>query len=56
MSLPDKKSLDEDILRFLKDLNHPEGYGYAVTQEVRDIAKRLYKRIEERKRSEDDWK
>lgn len=52
----EEKTLDEEILHFLKELNHPEGYGYAVTQEVRDIAKRLYTRMNDRQRSKDDWK
>ena len=32
---------DNDIVRFLKNLLDPEMYGYAVSQEVRDEAKKL---------------
>jgi len=47
------KSLNEEIKIFLRELNHPEGFGWAVTQEVRDSAKKLLLKIE---RTEDDWK
>jgi hypothetical protein len=32
---------DDDIVRFLKNLLDPDMYGYAVSQEVRDEAKKL---------------
>ena len=32
---------DNDIARFLKNLLDPEMYGHAVSQEVRDEAKKL---------------
>ena len=32
---------DNDIARFLKNLLDPDMYGYAVSQEVRDEAKKL---------------
>lgn len=32
---------DNDIVRFLKNLLDPDMYGYAVSQEVREQAKRL---------------
>ena len=32
---------DNDIVRFLKNLLDPDMYGYAVSQEVRDEAKKL---------------
>jgi hypothetical protein len=48
--------LDEEIKWFLKELNHPEGFGWAVTQEVRDIAKRILSRMDEIEKAKDDWK
>ena len=32
---------DEEVYRFLKNLLDPEMYGWAVTAEVRDIAREL---------------
>lgn len=32
----------ERLRNFLLDLRHPEAYGHAVTQEVRQLAARLY--------------
>lgn len=35
------ENLQQKIIDFLKELLHPDGYGYAVTQEVRNRAKEL---------------
>jgi hypothetical protein len=32
---------DDDIVRFLKNLLDPDMYGHAVSQEVRDEAKKI---------------
>jgi hypothetical protein len=41
--------MDQHVLEFLRSLTDPEGFGHAVTQEVRDIAKMLIRREEEKK-------
>ena len=35
-----------DIIKFLKELLNPDGFGYSVTPEVRKEAKRLLEIIE----------
>lgn len=40
------KKIDEEIIRFLKNLLHPEGFGWSVTDEVRRETKRLLDIIE----------
>ena len=37
----------KDILDFLADLQHPEMYGWAVTDEVRKKAKKLLEQYKE---------
>ena len=44
--------VESKILFFLKELLHPEGFGYAVTQEVRDHAKQLVTLMEKEKSNE----
>ena len=45
----------KDILDFLADLQHPEVYGWAVTDEVRKKAKKLLEQLDGYKIF-DDWK
>jgi hypothetical protein len=33
--------MDNEVIAFLKSLLNPEEYGWAVTQEIRDEARRL---------------
>lgn len=42
----------KDILDFLADLQHPEMYGWAVTDEVRKKAKQLLERYKEQQNEE----
>ena len=42
------------IITFLKELLHPEGFGHAVTLEVRQHAKRILTMIESEKAHEQD--
>jgi hypothetical protein len=42
----------KEILDFLADLQHPEMYGWAVTDEVRKKAKQL---LEQYKKEEEQW-
>jgi hypothetical protein len=42
------------IINFLGELLHPEGYGHAVTLEVRQHAKRILSMIESEKTNEQD--
>ena len=37
---------EEEVVHFLKELLNPEGFGWAVTQEVRNSAKRILTMIE----------
>lgn len=45
---------EDVIINFLKELLHPEGYGHAVTHEVRQHAKRILTMIEGEKTNEQD--
>jgi hypothetical protein len=41
-----KAKTENEVLHFLKELLHPEGFGWAVTDEVRKESKRLLIMIE----------
>ena len=34
--------LMERVLKFLEDLRNPEEFGFSVTEEVREVARKLY--------------
>ena len=42
------------IIEFLEDVIHPEGYGHAVSLEVRQRARRILTMIESEKTNEQD--
>jgi hypothetical protein len=50
--LYDEEVMMKEILDFLADLQHPEMYGWAVTDEVRKRAKQL---LEQYKKEEEQW-
>jgi hypothetical protein len=50
--LYDEEVMMKEILDFLADLQHPEMYGWAVTDEVRKKAKQL---LEQYKKEEEQW-
>jgi hypothetical protein len=39
--------MDNEVIAFLKSLLNPEEYGWAVTQEIRDEAKKLLEKYEQ---------
>lgn len=45
MTMPKIKA-ESEVIHFLKELLHPEGFGWAVTLEVRKEAKRILDIIE----------
>ena len=47
LGLYDEEVTMKDILDFLADLQHPEVYGWAVTDEVRKKAKKLLEQYKE---------
>jgi len=41
-----KAKIENEVIHFLKELLHPEGFGWSVTDEVRKESKRLLIMIE----------
>jgi hypothetical protein len=50
MTMPKIKA-ESEVIHFLKELLHPEGFGWAVTLEVRKEAKRILEIIENEQNS-----
>ena len=49
-----KTKTENEVVHFLKELLHPEGFGWAVTDEVRKESKRLLFMIESESINEQD--
>ena len=49
-----KTKTKNELLHFLRELLHPEGFGWAVTDEVRKESKRLLIMIESESINEQD--
>jgi hypothetical protein len=49
-----KTKTENEVVYFLKELLHPEGFGWAVTDEVRKESKRLLIMIESESINEQD--
>jgi hypothetical protein len=49
-----KAKIENEVVHFLKELLHPEGFGWAVTDEVRKEAHRLLIMIESESVNEQD--
>ena len=49
-----KTKIKNELLHFLRELLHPEGFGWAVTDEVRKESKRLLIMIESESINEQD--
>jgi len=50
MTMPKIKA-ESEVIHFLKELLHPEGFGWAVTLEVRKEAKRILEIIDNEQNS-----
>jgi len=48
-----KAKTENEVVHFLKELLHPEGFGWAVTDEVRKESKRLLIMIESESNEQD---
>ena len=49
-----KTKVEENVVYFLKELHHPEGFAWAVTDEVRREAHQLLIMIESNSNNEQD--
>ena len=49
-----KTKTENELLHFLRELLHPEGFGWAVTDEVRKESRRLLIMIESESVNEQD--
>jgi hypothetical protein len=48
-----KKKTEDEVVHFLQELLHPEGFGLSVTAEVRNESKRLLIMIESESNEQD---
>jgi hypothetical protein len=48
-----KKKTEDEVVHFLQELLHPEGFGWSVTAEVRNESKRLLIMIESESNEQD---
>jgi len=48
-----KTQTENEVVHFLQELLHPEGFGWSVTAEVRDESKRLLIMIESESNEQD---
>jgi len=48
-----KAKTENEVIHFLKELLHPEGFGWSVTDEVRKESKRLLIMIESESNEQD---
>jgi hypothetical protein len=48
-----KKKTENEVVHFLQELLHPEGFGWSVTAEVRNESKRLLIMIESESNEQD---
>ena len=49
-----KAKTENEVIHFLKELLHPEGFGWSVTDEVRKESKRILIMIEGESNNEQD--